>query len=58
MLFCPCRYDGEVNTGKLERAGAVHRVGQTLLSLALKHTLAVLAVNQVGDTTGKSSYIW
>ena len=33
---------------KHEYSKALHRVGQALLGLALKHTLAVLAVNQVG----------
>jgi len=40
------RCDGALRTG-LERGGAVHRLGQSLLQLTGRHGLAVLAVNQV-----------
>jgi DNA-repair protein XRCC3 len=52
------RYDSDLNTGKLERAGAVHRLGQALLDIALKHTLAVLAVNQVTDRFEQAGFAW
>ena len=40
------RYDGDLTSGLL-RGGMVHRLGQAVLGVALKHKVAVLAVNQV-----------
>ena len=43
------RSDPSFNCGKLERSGAVHKIGQRLLKIALKYGVAVLAVNQATD---------
>ena len=43
------RNDPSFNCGKLERSGAVHKIGQRLLKIALKYGVAVLAVNQATD---------
>ena len=43
------RSDPSFNSGKLERSGAVHKIGQRLLRIALKYGVAVLAVNQATD---------
>jgi len=40
------RYDGELTTGLL-RGGVVHKLGHAVLGVALRHKVAVLAVNQV-----------
>ena len=43
------RSDPSFNSGKLERSGAVRKIGQRLLKIALKYGVAVLAVNQATD---------
>ena len=43
------RNDPDFNDGKLERSGAVHKIGQGLLRIAMKYKVAVLAVNQATD---------
>ena len=43
------RNDSDFNSGKLERSGAVHKIGQGLLRIAMKYKVAVLAVNQATD---------
>ena len=54
------RYDGEFTTGLL-RGGMVHKLGQAVLGVALRHKVAVLAVNQVtGNMEGNrvNCYTW
>jgi len=52
------RYDGEVNRDKMERANTIHKLGQSLLSLALTHNLAVLVVNQVTAKFNQAGFHW
>ena len=54
------RYDGDFTTG-LERGGMVHKIGQAMLGVALRHNMAVLAVNQVTakmEGSRMSGYTW
>eukprot|EP00092_Neocalanus_flemingeri_P037317 GFUD01040640.1.p1 GENE.GFUD01040640.1~~GFUD01040640.1.p1 ORF type:complete len:444 (+),score=140.61 GFUD01040640.1:76-1407(+) len=54
------RYDGDFTTGLL-RGGMVHKVGEAMLGVALRHNMAVLAVNQVTDKIEGSKvygYTW
>ena len=46
------RYDADQTTG-LERASLIHKLGQLTLNIALKHKVAVVAVNQVTDDVGE-----
>jgi len=46
------RYDADQTSG-LERASLIHKLGQLTLNIALKHKVAVVAVNQVTDDVGE-----